>query len=320
MSSEIYYRYIPVNVSSLHAAHYSSDLHKALNATIIFLSVCNILLHSLGTYLLATLYFNGKANAQKVYLLNLSLLLVCINILNCIYRIPHAIILYRESDSGIIETQMYIQIILSTGFYPIYYFNMFYLTIDRLLNVLLNAKYKVYWDETKAMYLVQITWIIGLVASICISVAYNYTKFYWEVVYWVYFYPTLDVIFIVLALITYSVLFWKYNMSQNFRAKNKGKLARNRLENSFQAFRRSRFYIAVLLILSFVVLVLIPHIVGFVYAYIHQEQAEMVISICWLLYLTSDLINAWVYIFVQRSIRTLLWKKLRTAITFFKKV
>ena len=315
-SSFTYQQNSRCNGTNMHVIHHFSTIHVAINITLILLSFANVVIHSLGTYLLASLYSNRKSNAQKVYLINLSVLLVFINFLGCVYRIPYLIVPSDNIHSVICPIQMYIQITLSTGICPVYYFNMFYLTLDRLLNVLWNVKYKVHWDETKAMILLEATWISGIITCISISLVYRFTGLYWQSVYYTYFYPTLDVIFITLAFVTYTVLFWKYKLSRNFRVKITK--IRKRRENSFDVFRRSRFYIPVLLILSFLLLVLVPHVVGFLYGQVHQKQWDMVNSICWMLYAVSDIINAWVYIFVQRPVRTLLWKKIHSAIKLMK--
>ena len=78
-------------------------------------------------------------------------------------------------------------------------------------------------------------------------------------------------------------------------------------------FRRSRFYVTVLLIIFFVLFVVFPDIVEF---YIRNNRGGIVqpegLIIQLLLYDLAFLFDAWVYIFMNDPIKKLLVKKLRS--------
>lgn len=48
----------------------------------------------------------------------------------------------------------------------IYYLSMFYITTDKLLEVILNIWLPVYWNVEK---LVLITWTVGVVFGVCVG-------------------------------------------------------------------------------------------------------------------------------------------------------
>ena len=60
-----------------------------------------------------------------------------------------------------------------------------------------------------------VTWSLSLCTCACVVVAYARDMFDWQVVFFTYIVPTFDVLFILLALLTYSFIFMKYNKTKS---------------------------------------------------------------------------------------------------------
>ena len=83
-------------------------------------------------------------------------------------------------------------------------------------------------------------------------------------------------------------------------------------ESTFKIFRKSNFFIAVLLILTFVFFMLIPDLVYLFYGIVGNNKSDTLLAICEVLYAVSALANGWIYIFMQKSVRAIVWTKMRS--------
>ena len=53
----------------------------------------------------------------------------------------------RESGELVAEVQVYVKIVMFSGISIVYYLDMIYLTVDKLLEIILNIKYPLYWSK-----------------------------------------------------------------------------------------------------------------------------------------------------------------------------
>ena len=72
------------------------------------------------------------------------------------------------------------------GISIVYYLDMIYLTIDKFLQILLNIKYHLYWNETKAKWLLAVTWLFAGLLVIILALLHHYDNHGWEEIIFMY--------------------------------------------------------------------------------------------------------------------------------------
>lgn len=286
-------------------------MHIAINLTLLVLNIMNILLHGMGSYLLRIQYRKGKKNPQIIFILNLS---VCELIMNFLESVRRIIFLFKLSSSVVLmleEVQKYVLIVMFTGISFVFYMDMLYLTIDRLLCILLNLNYNYYCKSSRAKYVLYITWTVGITMAISVSLAHRYLTYNWETAFFMYFYPTLEFAYIMVAFITYTVIFIRYRQSTRLMRSlsNRDGTCANKNEGVHMV-RKTRFLVAIFLITSFILFMLIPDLVYLFYGVLGGNLSKTLLAVCWISYAISNLADGFIYIFLQPSIRRLLRIKL----------
>ena len=263
----------------------------------------NAIIHSFGCYILISIYQNGSQSANQLYIISLSgsefitSLLVFIGMLIEYY-----------SDKKI---SFYISTFYETGLVLIYYLNMFYITVDKLIEIFLNIRYAVYWNEQKAKILLKVTWLTGILFTLSMIFAFRFAKFDYHISCANYFYPTIDFCFLAIAFLTYGFLFHKFKNTRNIPTGNNINGQRVQQRSICQTFRQSKFYISVLLISSFILLKIIPDLIFMLYAKINSNIPKTLRMSCFILYSISSLADAWIYIILQQPVKRKFWKILR---------
>lgn len=288
--------------------------HIALYSTRLSLNICNVLLHGTGSYLLKCQYRLGRKSPQKVFIINLSICELLMNLLETLRSIPRALEVSPKTKLLIDGVQNYVLITMFTGVSFIFYLDMFYITLDRLLSVLLNFRYKFYCTENRARNLMSATWCMGVLITICISLAHRFVKYDWKPSFFTYVYPILEFTFILIAIATYLFIFKQYKDScrKNTRIWRR-KTGYNGKVTSIRLFQNSRFFVPLLLIATFIVFMVIPDLVYLFHGILCNNISESLLAACWISYSISNLADAWIYIFMQKSVLRLLKIKLRNA-------
>ena len=273
------------------------------------LNTFNIILHTIGSSSLISLYPNCIFKTQRLYIINLSVTTALLNSLELIKNITVFLETFSKSIRSIERFQHYILIIEFTGVSFVYYVTMIVLTLDRLAGVRLGLKYQQYWNETKTKYLVGILWMSGSLIAIGVSLAFFINDLDWEHYFYKYFYPILELSFILIALATYGFIFCE-------RTKNIRKLSTMSGEEpadmkaKLTEFKKSFFFVPSLLILTFVLFMIVPDFV-YLFIVIKKKKPSETLGIgCWISYATSNIIDAGVYIYFLSDVRKYLLKKI----------
>jgi hypothetical protein len=299
-----------------------------LNIIIFILININLILHSIGIYALINVYKNGVQTVEQLYIINLSLVELATQLLDFIRHLPNFLTFSDNASSTVQEVQYYLKIVLFTGVCPVYYLSMNYITINKLIEVILNIRYSVYWNEGKAKILLKITWCISIIVCIGFSLSYRFYKYQFEDVFYKYVYPMFNFGFIIMATFTYSFIFYqfkqtrlppsRYNSNQRKRysedlKKQKSSIASRFVRRStvtLKVFKNSRFYVSVLLILTFLVFLVIPDVVYLVYGIILKNESQILETVVQISYELSFLADGFIYIFMQPRVRNLIRRKL----------
>ena len=280
---------------------------SAPGVTLIIFRFVNAIIHTLGCYLLIRQYKDGKDTPQQVYLINLALAESTQNFFSA-FMSPFfcKMDLLKNAVYAIDKFQETFVIITVVSVNLVYYMSMIFITFDRLLEILLNIKYPLYWNVCKSKYLILSTWLTSAVVCIICLVSYTIDGFDYYPYVW-YVYLSADFIFVFTALITYIFIFRKYRQTRVHPSRN---ISNQR--GIFHVFRKSRFYISVLLITSFLCFkVTADFLFFFARVIVHEEEGDvghlgMLVFHLWAM---NDFVDAWIYIFLQKSVRVTLWRK-----------
>ena len=291
--------------------HNGHKMSVALRITLSVVNLITTIFHILGSYLLIYQYRNGLQNSQQLFLINLAIAEGVTNLLQFLANpISDMISMSPKTALVIQECQYYIKTIRGYGFVTVYFLTMIYLTLDRLFDILLNIRYPLYWNENHTSKLLIVTWAISITTTITVSVLYHYTGSDFHKILDIYIYPTFDILFIIIAFLTYSFIFHKFKQTRVSPTQNTNGMSTSAGQNIFKVFQKSRFYIPVLLISTFIFFMAIPDLLNLFIVNIngnHDITLRITLKISWALSYLSDAI---IYIWIKPSVRKLLIKKL----------
>ena len=279
-------------------------MNIALSVILSTLNVVTMMAHVLGCYLLTCQYENGVQNSQQLYLINLA---VSEGSLNFLQLLTNHVGVDVDSSS-LTVVRHYIKTVRGYGFNTVYLLTMIYLTFDKLLDIHLNIKYHLYWNEQRTKYLITTTWCLTLTSAITVSIVYHYTGFKVHEGLDLYVYPTFNIIFLIIASLTYGFIFHKYKKSRHPPVQLGNTQVR---QSTFRVFQRSRFYIPVLLITSFILFMAVPDFIQMACVASGQSHdGHFVLTTCLrILWAISYFIDAVIYILIKTSVRNLLKEK-----------
>lgn len=282
----------------------------------IVLNFINIFLHGTGIYLLNILRKREESNIQNLLILNLSVTELSMNAFELIRTVFLLLKKYNLASFTTMQIEEYLSIVMYFGISIVFYLDMSFITLDRLLNILLAIRYRIYCTEERAKYLLYVTWTIGGILSITISVVYHYFGIYWEEVLYKFVYPILGFAFLLLAIVTYIYIFKAYNKSESVASQRQKKIDEKKTpDSSFKIFRKSRFFVAVFLIFSFILFMVVPDLVILFVGVVNGDISDLLMSACWVSYAICNMADACVYIFLQNRVRRLLWRRKRQVCT-----
>ena len=265
------------------------SLETGVLIALVIIMLINISLHTIGIYLLRCHQKNTGGDVQDVYIMNMNVVEIALNLFSLLLMLLHSVQLVNFAEK-IVE---YIYIIDHTVLNFTFYMNTVYLALNKLLNILLNLKYSVYWNIQKAKYLVFGTWIVGVVISVCIILSFELSEFDYEI-FDMYFFIILDCLVLFVSISSYGYIFHKYKETR--RLPFQGKHQPN--QSIFYIFRKSKFYVCVLLILTFSVFVIIPDLIFECLNIYHaNDNVQSLLFVIAFLYAISYSVDAIIYIY-----------------------
>ena len=284
-------------------------MSTALILTLSTVNLITTILHTLGGYLLIYQYHNGSQDSQQLFLINLAISEGVANLLQFLIN-PISDMFSMSIKVAFVtnKVQYYIKTLRGYGFVTVYFLTMIYLTLDRLFDILLNIRYPLYWNEKNTRKLLTITWAMSISTAITVSIVDWVYEIGSHEILDIYIYPTFDIVFTIIAVLTYGFIFHKYKQTRAppTHATCTSHLGR---PHTLRVFQNSRFYIPVLLITTFIVFMVIPEMIHLCLVVIkgtHFNPLKTILTILWALSYLSDAI---IYIFMKPSVRRLLLRK-----------
>ena len=117
-----------------------------------------------------------------------------------------------------------------------------------------------------------------------------------------YVYLMLDVFFIALALVTYTVIFCKYHTSLSNKMVERQQGGRR--ASLVMTFLNSTFYVPIALVTLFLVLIVTPDLANVILIVTENPPTKKFVHICMVLNVTSDIADACLYVFLKKAART----------------
>ena len=267
------------------------DITQKLLVELVEASV-NVLLHSTGCVLLLKTYKSSQITTQKLILLHLSISEGLINLNFVVIHVMYLCIDFRSESYKIMFS--YIIHPMMSSLYYVIFFIMLFMTLDRLMAVVLNLKYRLYWRVTRTKKVLAAIWIFGLLLNVCFSILAEYPQLYIQLqTMHAIFQLAFFILFVITSLLTYATIFWKYKMSRNSLEADPS----NRNGQHQQQHSPMHFYIPVLIISTYVIFNATPFII---LIFIDEVIA---VDIAKILYSLGYMSDALIYIFLQPKVR-----------------
>ena len=276
-------------------------------------------LHALGLFLLITTKFNDENSIQKLYFIVLSF--------------SEFVICFLGVVAWIIEGAEVMDLARTFFGYTLMYEVMIALTLDRFLKIFLNIKYPLYWKYSRTVKLmISLLAMNSIVFVIFASVNSSFEMLKTLNTY--YFVP-FDVIFLIVAVGTYSYILFMIRMkgkTHHFKPSETTQNSFQTIQSSFQTtqniensttantttrreqrkklLKRNRQFLSTfLLVITFSSFTVMP---DFVYFYYGMKDAAlykgwMAVALS-LMYSTSYVCDFFIYTFSSKPIRRKLLK------------
>ena len=275
-------------------------------------------LHIVGTCILTSSWWRtSRLKIGEMYIVSLSLSEIGMNLLYLIQAILYNDLVSMEKETVRQIISKGITLFNMSGISLIFYMNMLYIALDKLMEVMLNIRHLALWNKRKARRLLVASWVIslllGTITCIIYMLCHLQEKFLEEILN-VYVFPVYDLIFLCIAISTYTFLFKKFKESRAApTAPRKDPRA-----STWKVFRQSNFYTSVLLISSFIIFTIVPDAVyTFYFANDHNDGSnipDVLHLFCTISYRFSSLAHALIYFFTLKSVKVRWSRFLKNAI------
>ena len=280
--------FIPFNFS---LTMYTSTGHKlhynTVEIIILFICPVTLLFHFLGTFVVSCLIHNGGYKIRHLLLLNYSLCVIATGSTNIIHIMVHR---YLHDNKGHACCVMV---------YYVFFCAMIFINLDRLLEVLLNIKYPVYITKNRTVGAIAFSWCVGIVASVMASVL---TTFEEMLDYLPYIATPIDICYLVFVTVSWTIIFYHFKRSR----RHPTALNNSSTVISIGAtFRKSKFFVALLLVLSFVLCTIPPDLM------VMMKSGQDTACLSIISFYIASTVDALLYITMDRLTRRMLWRKLR---------
>ena len=238
------------------------------------LRIIPITIHSLG---LVCLYKQKqRKHIQKTLLMNLSF----IEILLVTAGFFVSVVEVFQWISNVIYNRIVVSVYVISNL--MFYIIMFIITIDRLLCVVLHVRYSYYITPLRVKKFLLGTWACAFVGFLTLCIA-DVSKIYR---YAIYLYLTLDILFVIIAIVTYILV----TMTIKFSKRN---------HSSTQERNKRKYLVPMVLVLTFIIFYCIPDFV--IAIFVHSNFVRYIVMLFWSIGVIADPLT---YIFLDRRNRT----------------
>ena len=190
-----------------------------------------------------------------------------------------------------------------------YYFIMFAITLDRLLQLRFNIKYHLYWNKNRTKNtLILVSCIVNAswVVLSCTILFYQDSKLMLSIhdgirqIYFRYYAPVSDTIFIIFAIIVYFYIFLKLYKNRKKEEKVRKQIRCN--ETADVVVKVNRYRIPFWIILTFMLFWIVPNTLLRIY-HSYPVSHEYFYSVSYVLFRIGCIADAIIYIFHLNNVK-----------------
>lgn len=283
----------------------------AILALYVVANLFPFLFHVFGLFLLLQIKELEMNGSQRIFLIHLSLSELLLA----------AFGLARDITKGFkskMDTHVYhvANILQLSGISFVYYAVMILLTTDRFFELYLNIKYPLYWSSRQTKRVMLVTWLLAAMFTVTVIVVHYVYKFDYRKMFYTYFYPIIETIFLIVAGTTYTYVFRVYrkgnkkiaNLAKCSNDINTGNDRTGRRKSVRVNITHSTFYLPTLLILSFILLIVLPDFIHFFAFQLGATLHEAIEHSIYITYQLAFTLDAVFYIFLCPPVRRLMIK------------
>lgn len=250
---------------------------------------------------------------QQLYLINLAASEIVANILLIVRDTANVIRPVNSKIPSPYHTVFWcLNMAYVSGVSYIYITARFYVTGDRLLHIVLHAKYAQHWTIRRTWKILAVTWFINIFISIGLALLtyfrFDYVRYEAKIsrFFAVYILTVVYLLFSVFVVVAYTLMFLNHARSKRHTARKRSTVAPPSL---YSIFTKSRFFISALLVLTYLVLTVIPSLTRAVYL-IGGYKVPYPLTFAYLVSTrVSYTVDGVIYTFLQKCIRELLREK-----------
>lgn len=269
-----------------------ADMLVDISYILLLIKLANVVLHFVGCHALVSVYKLNEKTTLQLLICNISLIEAIRNLISIMLFVP-------VTPSGkvvqvVSDAHAYIRVILDV-IRILHFQGMIVLIVNRLLDTVLDWKYRIHCTLKRAKIALIVTWFIATGLLILFSTLHIVNSDETRKDFFV-----LDLVFISLVIVAYGCWLYKYNTSVMARAE----FSEARIDKTlFEVFQESKFYITDLLVLAFTIIPVIPDLVltfvetsAGIESIIYSMGVMTCIPVC-------DLVHAFIMYFLQKEVR-----------------
>lgn len=280
-----------------------------LRCLLLTVAAGNVFLHGIGLSLLLILNKRDQDDSQTLFLINVACSELICNILLVVRDIIEIAMQSGYMSTTLMSLFFCLNFALATGISYLTIMAMFYITGDRLLHILLHLRYSQYLNVEKTRQLLFCTWFLNMTISFVFSlltyvdVNFVFKQAHLGKVFTAYVANILHLAYFVFAIFTYLAMFRVYARTE-----------RNKYPRSsmFTIFVKSRFFVSIVLIGGYLVLTVFPNLARAI-IWLNSNSAGLEYAMSMYFHFSTRLsqtVDGLIYIFLKKTVRYLLWKKL----------
>lgn len=261
------------------------------------LYIVSLILHGMGTYVLLTL--RSRRSNQDTIILNLSVSEIFMSLFDLTQNILSRYVAHKDAPTN------YLTIIQCTLFVLPNFLILFILTLDRLLEVYLNIKYKVYVTKSKTRLQLRVCWCTGCACAIVIITLR--VTIYKDVARYIFMYifPIVEGLLFLFAVTTYIYIYRR--LLRNQRPPTHYPSVHGNIQTTTRSIK---LFPPFLILITFFIFAIAPDVANLFLFYIYDEVGTNLHSnILLTLYVIGFICDALIYIFLQSHIRHWLKRK-----------
>ena len=280
-------------------------MNLAYGVIYLLLVLANIFFHCTGIYLL-TLLKHVEGKIHLIYLFSVC----CSELISSIISLSTLLLtVINVPDVAVTkEIEYHFIVVKSTLLLIVYFLTMVVILIDKVLEIMLNIKYAVYWNQRKAKILIITIWMFGGFLYLSSILAYHIIGFNVIPYFPKYIMLPGNILYIIFAVISYAYIFYNFNKSRMSPYRGRRSSIAETI-NFYSVFKKSRFFIPFTLILVYVIFYIIPTIT---YIILRKTKARTYIQLyISLSYNIAMFIDSWICIFIEPQVNQKLKKMIK---------